>query len=139
MKPYIIAALVAMAAIVGNAWLNKVQRLTAANTQLTGQLASAQQKADGYELLIQQLAADLAAQRQSQQQLLHTQSELTAAASQRAQTIRSLQRENQELKNWAAVELPAAVNCLRQRPALTGADAYTAWLSGSGALPPACQ
>lgn len=129
----------ALAVLVVLAGLNKIQRLQATSEALATQLASTQQKADGYELLIQQLATDLAQQRISQQQLLKTQSELATAATARAQTIRSLQRENQELKSWADVDLPAAIQCLRRRPQLATADDYTAWLSGGNPLHPACQ
>ena len=139
MRLYIIAAAVSMAAIVGNAWLNKVQRLTAANQQLQEQAQQAQDKADGYQLLIQRLASDLAAERESHAQLQRTQTSLTAASNQRAATIRKLQHENQALKNWAAVELPAAVQCLRNRPAIHSANAYTAWLSSGDPLPAPCH
>lgn len=139
MKLYILAAAVSMAAIIGNAWLNKVQRLTAANQQLQEQVQQAQDKADGYQLLIQRLVSDLAAARESHAQLQRTQTELAQASTDRTALIRRLQRENQELKNWAAVELPAAVQCLRNRPAIRSADAYAAWLSSGDPLPAACH
>lgn len=139
MKVYIIAAAAALTAIAGNGMLNRIQHLSAANETLQGNLQRAEAKATGYEALIQQLAADLAQQRETYAQLQRTQTSLTAASSERAATIRRLQRENQELKNWAAVELPDSVKCLRNRPALHSADAYTAWLSSSGALPAPCQ
>lgn len=139
MKLTALAALLAAAALTVNAGLNKIQRLQAASDALADELASTEQKADSYELLIQQLAADLAQQRQSQQQLLKTQSELAATAETRNQQIRRLQRENQDLKNWADTALPAAIQCLRRRPQFTTTDDYTAWLSGSDALHSACQ
>lgn len=139
MKLYILAAAVSMAAIIGNAWLNKVQRLTAANQQLQEQVQQAQDKADGYQLLIQRLADDLIIEREGYAQLQRTQTELSQASTDRTALIRRLQRENQELKNWAAVELPDGVKCLRNRPAIRTADAYTAWLSSSDPLSAACQ
>jgi LysB family phage lysis regulatory protein len=54
----------------------------------------------------------------------------------RKQQIKELKRENTELREWADVELPAAARRLRERPALTGADAYRDWLSGRNALHP---
>ena len=129
----------ALAALVVAAGLNKIQRLQATSDALSTELAHTRQKADGYELLIQQLATDLAQQRISQQQLLQTRAELAAAADTRNQQIRRLQRENQELKSWADVALPAAIQCLRRRPQLATADDYTAWLSSGDALHPACQ
>jgi hypothetical protein len=54
----------------------------------------------------------------------------------RKQQIKELKRENAELREWAAAQLPAAARRLRQRPAITGADAYRDWLSGRNALHP---
>ena len=139
MKIYIIAAAVALTAIAGNGMLNRIQHLSAANETLQGNLQRAEAKATGYEVLIQQLAADLAQQRETYAKLQRTQTSLNAASSERAATIRRLQRENQELKNWAAVELPDSVKCLRSRPAITSAADYSEWLSSSNALPAACQ
>jgi len=139
MKIYIAAAAVAIAAIAGNGWLNTTQRLSADNAQLQQQLKDERGKASGYELLIQRLTDDLIVERDSYAQLQRTQTELTAAGHERTQLIRRLQRENQELKNWAAVELPAAVKCLRHRPAITTAADYAAWLSSGNGLPAACQ
>lgn len=139
MKVYIIAAAVALTAIAGNGMLNRIQHLSAANETLQGNLQRAEAKATGYEVLIQQLAADLAQQRETYAQLQRTQNELAQASTERTTLIRRLQRENQELKNWAAVELPDSVKCLRSRPTIRTADAYTAWLSSSGALPAPCQ
>lgn len=139
MTGYVYAAAIALAILTGKVWLHKIDRLTDANLQLTEQVEQAQEKAAGYELLIQRLADDLVIEREGYAQLQRTQTELAQASTERTALIRRLQRENQELKNWAAVELPDSVKCLRNRPAIRTADAYTAWLSSSGALPAACQ
>lgn len=65
----------------------------------------------------------------TQQQLEHTLAERTT-------TIRRLQRENEELRQWADQPLPEPVARLRERPALTGADSYQQYLRNAGALPP---
>lgn len=139
MTGYAYAAAIALAILTGKVWLHKIDRLTDANLQLTEQVEQAQEKAAGYELLIQRLADDLVIEREGYAQLQRTQTELAQASTERNALIRRLQRENQELKNWAAVELPDSVKCLRRRPALRTADAYTAWLSASDGLPAACQ
>lgn len=138
MKYYLLAAGLSVVLIVGTVHLSKMERLQTDNDRLQQALQHSEDKTDGYELLIQWLATDLVQQRASQQQLLETQNQLSAAADSRAQIIRSLQRENQELKSWADVVLPGPVQCLRNRPALANAADYTAWLSGSGTLQPAC-
>lgn len=49
---------------------------------------------------------------------------LERTASDRLATIREMQRDNQALREWADTRLPADVIRLRERPAVTGADAY---------------
>ncbi|NWD70775.1 LysB family phage lysis regulatory protein [Pseudomonas gingeri] len=77
-------------------------------------------------------------QERDAQTLLRTQqSQLRQGLAQRDQRIEALIRENTELRDWANQPLPDTARRLRQRPALTGADAYRQWLSGSGAVPAA--
>lgn len=83
------------------------------------------------------LATELAAERSAQAKLRTTQDILRAELARRHSQIEDLKHENQELRDWAAQPLPAAARRLRERPALTGADAYQDWLSGRGAVPPA--
>lgn len=83
------------------------------------------------------LASELAAERSAQARLRTTQDSLRAELARRHSQIEDLKHENQELRDWAAQPLPAAARRLRERPALTGADAYQDWLSGRGAVPPA--
>lgn len=83
------------------------------------------------------LATELAAERSAQARLRTTQDSLRAELARRHSQIEDLKHENQELRDWAAQPLPAAARRLRERPALTGADAYQDWLSGRGAVPSA--
>jgi LysB family phage lysis regulatory protein len=82
------------------------------------------------------LAAALAKERSAQARLRTTQDSLRAELARRHSQIEDLKHENQELRDWAAQPLPTAARRLRERPALTGADAYQDWLSGRGAVPP---
>ncbi|EOI3360762.1 Rz-like lysis system protein LysB [Aeromonas hydrophila] len=63
--------------------------------------------------------------------------DLSMTAATRADTIKRLKRENDELRTWADRPLPAPVIRLLQRPALTGAADYQAHLSGADPLPTA--
>ena len=85
--------------------------------------------------LTEQLTEQATAAQQLQAQL----DQLAMTAATREQTIARLKRENDEIKDWAARHLPAAVVGLLQRPALTGAAAYQAHLSRSGPLPAAAS
>lgn len=53
----------------------------------------------------------------------------------RERQFKRLTDENPEVKRWADAALPADVIRLQQRPAITGAAGYHAYLSESGALP----
>lgn len=68
--------------------------------------------------------------------LAATQQQLERTLADRTATIRRLQRENDELRQWADQPLPEPVARLRERPALTGAAAYQQHLRHAGTLPP---
>ena len=74
-------------------------------------------------------------ERQAQSQLRSLHDQLRQGLIRREQQIEVLKRENTVLRDWAAQPLPDAARRLRERPALTGADAYRQWLSGGGAVP----
>jgi LysB family phage lysis regulatory protein len=80
------------------------------------------------------LHATLQQERNAQTTLRAQQDQLRQGLAKRELTIEALKRENADLRNWAAQPLPDAARRLRERPALTGADAYRQWLSGRGAL-----
>ncbi|PNA93634.1 LysB family transcriptional regulator [Pseudomonas sp. FW305-130] len=84
-----------------------------------------------------ELIATLTSVRDGQNKLLTLQGELRTGLSKREQQIEDLKHEIKELQDWADKPLPDAARRLRQRPAITGADAYRQWLSGSGAVHPA--
>lgn len=60
---------------------------------------------------------------------------LTTALQARSLRLKQLERDNDTLRDWAATALPEPVIRLHQHPAITGAAAYRAWLSASGAVP----
>ncbi|QBR32936.1 MULTISPECIES: Rz-like lysis system protein LysB [Pseudomonas] len=80
------------------------------------------------------LRANLQQERNAQTTLRAQQDQLRQGLAKRELTIEALKRENADLRNWADQPLPDAARRLRERPALTGADAYRQWLSGRGAL-----
>ena len=80
------------------------------------------------------LRANLQQERNAQTTLRAQQDQMRQGLAKRELTIEALKRENADLRNWAAQPMPDAARRLRERPALTGADAYRQWLSGRGAL-----
>ncbi|BBN53343.1 hypothetical protein TRE132_14680 [Pseudomonas chlororaphis subsp. aurantiaca] len=95
--------------------------------------ADASRSQDNANALLQTLVNE----RDAQAQLRAQQDQLRQGLAKRERTIEELKRENSELRDWAAQQLPDAARRLRERPALTGADAYHQWLSGRGPMPPA--
>lgn len=83
------------------------------------------------------LKTTLERERENQAKLLKLQGDLRTGLADRERLIEDLKHENDELQQWADRPLPDAARRLRQRPAITGADAYRQWLSGSGAMPAA--
>ena len=79
----------------------------------------------------------LGQERQAQNQLRSLHDQLRQGLARREQQIEVLKRENTVLRDWATQPLPDVARRLRERPALTGADAYRQWLSGGGAVPTA--
>ncbi|MCC5811317.1 MAG: hypothetical protein JJU06_13185 [Ectothiorhodospiraceae bacterium] len=63
--------------------------------------------------------------------------DLERELNQRLSQIRSLQDANEALRGWAVSPLPPLVVRMRQRPAITGAEAYREHLRDTGSLPPA--
>lgn len=115
--------------------------------QLRSQAESARAERDGQALqqaserierqaqTITQLDQALQAERTAQAQLRTLQAQLRQGLAQRERTLKELTHADPDLRTWSALPLPAAARRLRQRPALSGADAYRHWLSRSGAVP----
>ncbi|MDG9854116.1 Rz-like lysis system protein LysB [Pseudomonas nitroreducens] len=101
------------------------------------QRQDAEDRNDRQASTITALQDSLLAERQAQSGLRTMQDQLRQGLAARQRQIEDLKRENQELREWAAQQLPDAARRLRQRPTLTGADAYRNWLSGRGAVPAA--
>lgn len=83
------------------------------------------------------LTATLKQERDAQGALRAQQDLLRQGLAKRERTIEELKLENAELRDWATQPLPDVARRLRERPALTGADAYRQWMSGRGAVPTA--
>ncbi|WP_130932213.1 Rz-like lysis system protein LysB [Pseudomonas sp. Sample_24] len=108
------------------------------NTELATQDAkTAREDADRNLATAKTLQSTLEQERSAQTTLRTQQDQLRQGLAKRELTIEALKRENAELRDWAAQPLPDAARRLRERPALTGADAYRQWLSGRGAVQPA--
>ncbi len=97
--------------------------------------ATAQETVQRHRLSAETLRSTLNSEREAQTLLRTTHNQLRQSLASRQQQIEDLKRENKELQDWAAQPLPDLARRLRERPALTGADAYRQWMSGRGALP----
>lgn len=96
-----------------------------AELQLAAERADqAEQLASHHQADAERLASALTSERTLQEQLRRAQSDLRTMLASHQQQIEELKQENQKLRDWAAEPLPAAARRLRERPAITGADAY---------------
>lgn len=106
------------------------------NTELAKAAAkTARADADRNLTTANTLTNTLKQERDAQSALRTQQDQLRQGLAKRERTIEELKRENAELRTWATQPLPDAARRLRERPALTGADAYRQWVSGRGAVP----
>ena len=131
---YGIALLGALALLI---W-GQQQRITVAegNTELAKVAAkAARADADRNLTTANTLTNTLKQERDAQSALRTQQDQLRQGLAKRERTIEELKLENAELRTWATQPLPNAARRLRERPALTGADAYRQWVSGRGAVP----
>lgn len=112
----------------------RVQLAQAATDRATDRAEQAEQQSARRQAAIDELGNELASERRAQSALRTQQSQIRQQLAERQQTIKDLTHENEQLRDWAATELPATARRLRTRPAITGAASYQAWLSGSGAL-----
>ncbi len=113
-------------------------------TTLQSDLKAADDKAkeaarreQGKDSTINTLKTELDTQATAAAKLQGQLDQLAQSAATRADTIKRLKRENAELRMWADRPLPDPVIRLLQRPAITGAADYQAYLSGADPLPAA--
>lgn len=131
---YGIALLGALALLI---W-GQQQRINVAkgNTELAKAAAeAARADADRNLTTANTLTNTLKQERDAQSALRTQQDQLRQGLAKRERTIEELKLENAELRSWATQPLPDVARRLRERPALTGADAYRQWMSGRSAVP----
>lgn len=131
---YGIALLGALALLI---W-GQQQRINVAkgNTELAKAAAeAARADADRNLTTANTLTNTLKQERDAQSALRTQQDQLRQGLAKRERTIKELKLENAELRSWATQPLPDVARRLRERPALTGADAYRQWMSGRSAVP----
>ena len=97
----------------------------------------AQRREQGKDTTINTLKTELDTQATATAKLQGQLDQLAQSAATRADTIKRLKRENDELRTWADRPLPAPVIGLLQRPAITGAADYQAHLSRADPMPAA--
>ena len=131
---YGIALLGALALLI---W-GQQQRIDVAegNTELAKAAAeAARADADRNLTTANTLTNTLKQERDAQSALRTQQDQLRQGLAKRERTIEELKLENAELRTWATQPLPDVARRLRERPALTGANAYRQWMSGRSAVP----
>ena len=100
-------------------------------------LTDAQGKTAERDATIRQLLERDRQNAKALQQLETTRDGIQATLAVRETTIRNLERENAEMRSWAAAPLPVPVVRLLDHGQITGAAAYRERMSASAAVQPA--
>ena len=129
--------LLALVAALGLLVWHQQTRIDAAQADETLAIERAEkatETAERHQANADTLASQLKAERDAQTTLQLRTDELRTLLAARQRDIEELKRENEDLRRWADQPLPLAARRLRERPALTGADAYRDWLSRRDAV-----
>jgi LysB family phage lysis regulatory protein len=102
-----------------------------------GRVKDAEQASRDRDNTIKALTAAANRNKKATAKLQGERNSIAATLTERENLIDNLQHENATIRSWADAPLPDAIARLRERPAATGADAYTQRLPGSDALPAA--
>ncbi|MFI7864479.1 DUF2570 domain-containing protein [Ectopseudomonas khazarica] len=86
---------------------------------------------------IVRMGNEMAAQRLAQQSMQTAQAGVRGQHAASQIQKQEISRNDPSFSDWGRQPLPGAARRLHERPALTGADAYRAWLSRRNALQPA--
>ncbi|MGF6590706.1 hypothetical protein HFV04_017140 [Pseudomonas sp. BIGb0427] len=113
----------------------QVEKARSANAE--DRLQTVTERSNRQAATIVSLGAEVQAERSAQASLRATQNQLRQSLADSLNQIQELEHENDELRDWSRQPLPAVARRLRERPAITGAAGYRAWLSSRGALQPA--
>lgn len=89
---------------------------------------------ESYESVLSEMVQSQVKAREQTVRLLSTQEGIRVELAHRENEMRRLQTDVQEIKDWADTALPLDIKWLRQRPALTGASAYSKWLPTSDSM-----
>ena len=110
------------------------------------QLMTAQQHIGAMKTTLDTLSASMTSitntalkNQKDQAQLLKQLQQVAQSNNQFNQQLQGLKNDVQEVKLWAATLLPADVSRLQQRPAISGADEFRAWLSVRYTMPAATE
>lgn len=107
------------------------------SAQAAERLQTLQDRSNRQAVTITRLGEEVYAERAAQASLRSTQNQLRQTLSSSLSQIQELEHENTELREWSRQPLPVVARGLRERPAITGASSYRAWVSSRRALQPA--
>lgn len=133
MTRWLLALVAALALLIWHQQ-TRIDAAQARQVLATERAEQAEQTAAQHQANADTLVATLATERDAQAQLQTRTDELRTLLAARQRDIEELKRENEDLRRWADQPLPAAARRLRERPALSGADAYRDWLSRRDAV-----
>lgn len=122
--------------LAANTALQKYDAVKASNAQLAKDLKTSKAAIEAANAAALDLKESLRFERALQIELHQKQEQLSSQLDQSETLIKRLKRENKELSDWAANDLPSTAQRLRKRPAITGASDYQNWLSSRNRMHP---
>lgn len=133
------APYIAIAALALFAWFQhtRIQTLDVALDSTTEKLADARQDIAQAKLDLSTAVETAHKNALSLSKMQAAQNSFRADLSQREAAIGNMQRDIEEIRNWADQPLPADIAGLRKRPAITGSGAYAEFMSKRYAVPAA--
>lgn len=129
-------ALVACMALVG---VQQYRLKAAEASHVSAQLIDARNRADRADQQLKAISENAADRDRASADLRDLLADLRSSNQQSKELFERLKRENKNLRDWAAAELPAAAISLRTRPEIVGAGQYRAWLSARNRMPIAAE
>ncbi|AEB58221.1 phage P2 LysB-like protein [Ectopseudomonas mendocina NK-01] len=102
-------------------------------------ITNLQQRSARQAASIIRMGNELAAQRAAQQDMQTAQADVRQQHATSQIQKQEISRNDPSFSDWGRQPLPSAARRLHERPALTGASGYRAWLSRRNALQPAAS
>jgi LysB family phage lysis regulatory protein len=133
------AALLGALALLLFATYQQHQAAKARADRAADRITTLEQRSARQAASIVRLGGELAAHRATQQAMQTAQADVRQQHATSQIQKQEIRRNDPSFSDWGSQPLPGAARRLHERPSLTGADSYRAWMSRRNALQPAAS